>query len=78
LSEIKSTADIKKPRFLVPNYIAHELQSIRERGLKSYLKKRGKWVLIGIVLFYLVRDTTLYVIIPFLVVNGIISCPGPQ
>ena len=78
MSEIKDTTDIKKRRFLVPRYIARELHSIRELGLKSYIRKRGKWVFLGIILFYLVRDTTLYIIIPYLVVNGVISCPGPQ
>lgn len=77
MSETKATI-IKKRRFLVPRYIARELASIREIGLKHYLKTRGKWVLAGIILFYLVRDTTLYIIIPYLVVNGFIACPRPQ
>lgn len=77
---MSETADIpiKKRRFLVPRYIARELASVRELGFKQYLKTRGKWVFAGIILFYLVRDTTLYIIIPYLVINGFISCPGPQ
>ena len=77
MSEFETTT-IKKRRFLVPRYVAQELQYIRQLGLKTYLKQRGKWVFAGIMLFYLVRDTTLYIIIPYLVVNGFIACPGPQ
>ncbi len=75
---MNDATNIKKPRFLVPRYFANQIASIRELGLKAYVKKRGKWVIIGIFMFYLVRDTTLYIIIPYLVVNGLISCPGPQ
>ncbi len=63
-------------RFLVPRVIAAEVASWRELGLKGYVRKRGFRFFAAIFIFYLVRDTTLYIIIPYLVLKGVISCPG--
>ncbi len=63
-------------RFLVPRFIVAEWATLRGLGLKGYVKKRGPLFFLLIFSFYLVRDTTLYIIIPYLVVNGIISCPS--
>jgi hypothetical protein len=47
---------------------------IKEKGWKGFVKQYGWKVLVGIVLFYLIRDTILYIIIPYLVINNVISC----
>lgn len=36
-------------------------------------KAKGKWFLIGFVLFYLIRDTLLYIILPWYLAKGGIS-----
>ena len=63
-------------RFLVHRKIAAEVAILRERGLPGYIRHRGIRFFILVFCYYLVRDTTLYIIIPYLVVNGLISCPG--
>ncbi len=56
--------------------IATEVALLREHKLPGYIRHRGPWFFLLVFTFYLVRDTTLYIIIPYLVVNGLISCPG--
>ena len=63
-------------RFLVPQFIHDQLTEFRAVGFRASVKGAGKWVFILVVAFYLVRDVTFYIIIPYLVVSGIISCPG--
>lgn len=50
------------------------LADFKELGFKGFFKKRGWKVIMAFVLFYLVRDTILYILIPYLVVNNIIQC----
>ncbi len=64
-------------RFLVPRFIALEVAIWRELGLRGYVRKRGFRFFAAIFIYYLVRDTTLYIIIPYLLLKGVISCPGP-
>ncbi len=64
-------------RFLVPRIIATEVATWRKLGLGGYVRKRGFRFFAAIFIYYLVRDTTLYIIIPYLVLTGAISCPGP-
>ncbi len=63
-------------RFLVPRIIAVEVATWRKLGLRGYVRKRGFRFFAAIFIYYLVRDTTLYIIIPYLVLKGVISCPG--
>jgi len=44
----------------------------KEDGFKGVLKEGGWRILIYFFLFYLIRDTILYIIIPYLIVKGII------
>ena len=44
----------------------------KEDGFKGVLKVGGWRVITYFVLFYLIRDTILYIIVPFLIVKGII------
>lgn len=64
-------------RFLVPRFIALEVAIWRELGLGGYVRKRGFRFFAAIFIYYLVRDTTLYIIIPYLIFKGVIGCPGP-
>lgn len=63
-------------RFLVPRIIATEVATWRKLGLRGYVRKRGFRFFAAIFIYYLVRDTTLYIIIPYLLIKGVISCPG--
>ena len=44
----------------------------KQDGFKGVLKVGGWKVITYFVLFYLIRDTILYIIIPYLIVKGII------
>ena len=44
----------------------------KEDGFKGVLKEGGWKVITYFVLFYLIRDTILYIIVPYLIVRGII------
>jgi hypothetical protein len=44
----------------------------KEDGFKGVLKEGGWRIVIYFFLFYLIRDTILYIIIPYLIVKGII------
>jgi len=45
---------------------------LREKGIKGFLREKGWKVLIAIFVFYLVRDTVVYILIPFLIAQGFI------
>jgi len=57
---------IKKPRFL-ENWI----QIKKERGYKGLLQEKGWTILTVFILFYLVRDSMMYILIPYLIVKGV-------
>ncbi len=83
MTQNKSTRPAPKPKakrflrgFLVPRFIANEVAAWRELGLGGYIRKRGFRFFAAIFIYYLVRDTTLYIIIPYLVLKGVIGCPG--
>jgi len=58
-----------KPRFL------SEWNAIRqEGGYKLLIKKKGWGVLAAFFTFYLIRDSILYLLIPYLAIKGIITC----
>ncbi len=44
----------------------------KKDGFKGVLKEGGWRVITYFVLFYLIRDTILYIIVPYLIVKGII------
>ena len=63
-------------KWFVPRFIAEEIFLLKKLRLKGYIKERGLRLFAGIILFYLVRDGILYIILPYLVLTGVISCPG--
>lgn len=65
-------------KFLVPKIVDQWRLIFREGGLKLLIRKKGLKVLVAFFSFYLVRDVLLYVIIPYLAIKGIISCPSSQ
>ena len=62
-----SIKDLFKSKFL-RKYTA----IYKENGFKGVLKEGGWRVIAYFFLFYLIRDTILYIIIPYLIVKGII------
>tara|TARA_B100000700_G_scaffold86053_1_gene96740 strand:+ start:1807 stop:1998 length:192 start_codon:yes stop_codon:yes gene_type:complete len=48
-----------------PKFLVEWLEIKREGGFKLLFKKKGWQVIAAIVTYYLIRDTILYIIIPF-------------
>ena len=60
--------------FRQPEFIKDWLNIYRERGLLHLLKTKGWSVVIVLFLFYLIRDTILYIFIPYIAFSNIRSC----
>jgi len=55
-----------------PQIIQDWTKLLREKGFKAFLREKGWKVVAAIFLFYLVRDTLVYILIPFLIAQGFI------
>jgi|UPI00013D8F83 hypothetical protein len=56
---------------LIPKFLRKYVFYYREHGFKKTVKKFG-WKLFAIIfLYYLIRDSILYIIIPYFVLKGI-------
>ena len=64
-----SIQSIWKPRF-----IRNWAQIVTEEGIRGLIKRKGMVFLIAFITFYAIRDTLIYIVIPFLVLKGIITC----
>ena len=58
-------------KFLIPKKILQLKSELKEKGLTEFIKTLGWKVLLGIFLFYLIRDVFLYLLIPYLVARGL-------
>lgn len=53
-------------------YIIDSILIVKKEGFKSLLKKRG-WKVFAIVAgYYIVRDTVIYIIVPYLIAQNMI------
>jgi len=59
---------------LIPNFLKKYIIYYNDHGLKLTIKKFGLKLIVGIVLFYLIRDSILYIIIPYFALKGIFNC----
>jgi hypothetical protein len=53
-----------------PLFIQEWVSLLKTQGIKGFIKEKGWKILLAIFLFYLVRDTILYIIIPVLIARG--------
>ena len=60
--------------FYKPRFLNQWLSIYKSEGFKVLLKKKGWSVIIAIVIFYLIRDTFLYILLPYLAFNQFSSC----
>ncbi len=58
-------------KFLIPQKIQQLKSELKEKGLREFIKSIGWKMLLGIFLFYLVRDVFLYLLIPYLIARGL-------
>jgi hypothetical protein len=57
-----------------PKWLQEWREIFKKEGFKGLAKQKGKKILIAFVLIYFIRDVILYIILPFLVVKGFMSC----
>ncbi len=68
---IKYSSRMKIKEKLIPKFLRKYVFYYREHGFKKTVKKFG-WKLFAIIfLYYLIRDSILYIIIPYFVLKGI-------
>ena len=58
---------------LVPTFILEYVKIWRKEGFRALVKKKGWKVVVLIICYYLVRDSILYILIPYLIAKGIFS-----
>lgn len=59
-------------RLFKPRIIQEWTGLLKEKGLKGFVKEKGWRIVAAVFLFYLVRDSILYIIIPFMIAQGFI------
>jgi hypothetical protein len=57
-----------------PKFLLGWLDIKREGGYKLLLKKKGWQVFVAFILFYLIRDSILYILIPYLGYTSLKGC----
>ena len=60
--------------FRHPKFLQNWLKLYRDGGFLYLLKEKGFVVLVSFFLFYLIRDSILYIVIPYLAYSKISSC----
>tara|TARA_Y100000768_G_scaffold17686_1_gene12276 strand:- start:247 stop:447 length:201 start_codon:yes stop_codon:yes gene_type:complete len=58
---------------LIPNFLKKYIIYYQANGLKLTIKKFGLKLILGIFIFYLIRDSILYIIIPYFALKGIFN-----
>ncbi len=59
-------------RVFKPPLIQEWTALLRDKGLKGFAREKGWKIVAAIFLFYLVRDSVIYLIIPLLIAQGFI------
>ena len=58
---------------LIPNFLKEYIIYYQENGFKKTIQKFGIKLIVTIIIFYFVRDTILYIIIPYFALKGIFN-----
>ena len=57
-----------------PKFLLEWLEIKREGGFKLLLKRKGWQVILAIIIYYLIRDSILYIIIPYYAFTSMKGC----
>tara|TARA_B100000965_G_C19489584_1_gene712380 strand:- start:698 stop:889 length:192 start_codon:yes stop_codon:yes gene_type:complete len=60
--------------FRRPKFINEWMEIRREGGFKLLFQKKGWQVIVFIIIYYLIRDTLLYIVIPYIGYSSIKGC----
>ncbi|MFQ5641871.1 MAG: hypothetical protein ACE5IR_28175 [bacterium] len=59
-------------RFLKPKIIREWTALWKEVGFRGFVKQKGWKIMIAIIIFYLIRDSFLYLLLPYLAARGLL------
>ena len=57
-------------KIFIPKWMSKYTDIYRKEGFKGLLKKGGLKLIIGFIIFYLIRDVILYILIPYMIARG--------
>lgn len=66
----KPSAYAKFRQAITPKFVKPYAKIWKEEGFKALIKKAGWKVVVGVIAYYLVRDSILYILIPYLIAKG--------
>lgn len=58
---------------LTPAFIREWVGIWRKEGFRALIKQKGWKVVVVIIIYYLIRDSILYILIPYLIARGLMS-----
>lgn len=61
-------------RFLKPKIVQEWTILWKEKGFQGFMKQKGWRIVIAIFLFYLIRDSFLYIILPVWAGRSLLGC----
>jgi len=61
-------------RFKRPGFINEWMDIKKQGGLKLLFQKKGWQVILAVAIFYLIRDTILYIVIPYIGFTSLRGC----
>ena len=61
-------------RFKRPRFINEWMDIKKQGGLKLLFQKKGWQVILAVATFYLIRDTILYIVIPYIGFTSLRGC----
>lgn len=56
---------------LYKHYIIDSILIVKREGFKALLRQRGRKFFYAILAYYLVRDTLIYIVLPYCIARGI-------
>ena len=61
-------------RVLKPKIIRDWTANLRKDGFSGFVKQKGWKIVVAIFLFYLIRDSFLYIFLPYMAARGLLGC----
>ncbi len=59
-------------RLFKPPIIQEWTDLLREKGLRVFIREKGWKIVAAVFMFYLIRDSILYILVPVLITQGFI------
>jgi len=79
MSERQNPPQNQKPEaksisLLKPAFIQEWMAVWKEHGFREFIRQKGWKVVAAVILFYLIRDSILYLALPYFAARGLLGC----